>query len=307
MENLNNIKENLNMGNLNVEAISNSILFSVIIPHKNTPDLLKRCLDSIPRTEGIQVIVVDDNSCKSIVDFNELTDLKDGFVEVYLTKEGKGAGYARNVGMKYAKGKWLLFADADDFFTENAFEHLFAQADVSEDIVYFKSSSCYSDTGEPAKRELKYNKLIDDFIEKKQYAEDRLRYIWNTPWAKMIKRELVEHQNILFDEIPIANDLIFSCHIGHHAASVKAEDKVIYMITVSLGSLTNTQCFKLHKIKFVVFFRRNRFLRKIGKKHICPSLIKRLFQKTLGCERMNTNNYKVKNMPMKNQKKEVSA
>ena len=37
-------------------------LFSIIIPHKDIPDLLMRCLRSIPVSEDIQVIVVDDNS-----------------------------------------------------------------------------------------------------------------------------------------------------------------------------------------------------------------------------------------------------
>jgi len=36
--------------------------FSIIIPHKEIPDLLMRCLRSIPVSEDIQVIVVDDNS-----------------------------------------------------------------------------------------------------------------------------------------------------------------------------------------------------------------------------------------------------
>lgn len=36
--------------------------FSIIIPHYDIPDLLMRCLKSIPVSEDIQVIVVDDNS-----------------------------------------------------------------------------------------------------------------------------------------------------------------------------------------------------------------------------------------------------
>ena len=36
--------------------------YSIIIPHNDIPDLLMRCLNSIPVSEDIQVIVVDDNS-----------------------------------------------------------------------------------------------------------------------------------------------------------------------------------------------------------------------------------------------------
>ena len=38
------------------------INYSFIIPHKNCPDLLQRCVDSIPERDDVQVIVVDDNS-----------------------------------------------------------------------------------------------------------------------------------------------------------------------------------------------------------------------------------------------------
>ena len=38
------------------------INYSIIIPHKNTPNLLQQCLDSIPYRDDIQIIVVDDNS-----------------------------------------------------------------------------------------------------------------------------------------------------------------------------------------------------------------------------------------------------
>ena len=42
--------------------MKNSILYSFVIPHHNTPDLLQRLIDSIPQREDIEIIVVDDNS-----------------------------------------------------------------------------------------------------------------------------------------------------------------------------------------------------------------------------------------------------
>ena len=54
------------MGKNSVSITANmtsvSPTFSIIIPHKDIPDLLMRCLRSIPVSEDIQVIVVDDNS-----------------------------------------------------------------------------------------------------------------------------------------------------------------------------------------------------------------------------------------------------
>lgn len=47
-----------------------NINYSIIIPHKNIPQLLQRCLDSIPIRDDVQVIVVDDNSDTDKVNFD---------------------------------------------------------------------------------------------------------------------------------------------------------------------------------------------------------------------------------------------
>ena len=92
--------------------------FSFIIPHKNVPELLKKLLDSIPVRDDTEVIVVDDHSDPSIVDFVNFPGLKRRNTKCIFLDESRGAGYARNVGIDNASGKWLLFADSDDSYTE---------------------------------------------------------------------------------------------------------------------------------------------------------------------------------------------
>jgi glycosyltransferase involved in cell wall biosynthesis len=131
------------------------INYTIIIPHKNIPQLLQRCLDSIPRREDAQIIVIDDNSDADKVDFENFPGLNDPYVEVIFGKNEngrKGAGYARNLGLEKAKGKWIVFADADDFFMPCFNEVLDQYADDENDIVYFKVTSVDSDTLEPATR-----------------------------------------------------------------------------------------------------------------------------------------------------------
>lgn len=57
--------------------------------------------------------------------------------EVLFTKEGKGAGYARNIGLSHARGKWIIFADADDFFTADCFTILNEYMDSPHEVIYF--------------------------------------------------------------------------------------------------------------------------------------------------------------------------
>ena len=67
------------------------INYSIIIPHKNIPNLLQRCLDSIPNREDVQIIVVDDNSDPNIVDFDKFHGLIICNVEVFFTNVGNVA------------------------------------------------------------------------------------------------------------------------------------------------------------------------------------------------------------------------
>ena len=105
--------------------------------------MLKRCINSIPRRDDIQIIIVDDNSSSDVVDFEQFPDL-DRKVDLIFNKKQGGAGLARNKGLEIAKGDWILFADADDFFAEDAFV-LFDKYCLSDfDVIHYKHDSCYS-------------------------------------------------------------------------------------------------------------------------------------------------------------------
>lgn len=110
------------------------INYSIIIPHKNTPLLLRRCLDSIPERDDIEVIIVDDNSMNiNWDDWKFNTN-----VSLLKTYKNKGAGFARNIGLKRAVGKWILFADSDDFFSQQFTLLLDGYRDSDYDIIYFR-------------------------------------------------------------------------------------------------------------------------------------------------------------------------
>lgn len=82
--------------------------YSIIIPHKDIPKLLQRCLDSIPQRDDLEIIIVDDNSDPDIVDFDKFPGKDRLNTIIVFDKTGKGAGRARNVGIKNAKGKSFI-------------------------------------------------------------------------------------------------------------------------------------------------------------------------------------------------------
>ena len=83
--------------------------YTIIIPHKNIPLLLQRCLDSIPLRQDIQVVIVDDNSSPAVVDFDNFPGSERKDTEIIHTSESKGAGYVRNCGLDADMLSLVLF------------------------------------------------------------------------------------------------------------------------------------------------------------------------------------------------------
>jgi len=218
--------------------MTQNINYSIIIPHKNIPELLQRCLDSIPRREDVQIIIVDDNSDLNKIDFEHFPGLGDPYVEVVFTKEGKGAGYARNVGLTKAVGKWLLFADADDFFNYCINDILDEYVNSDADIIYFKHNSVDSAMYTATTCRLTYsNTSIDHWLCSSQKSNSLLKYKYPVVWAKIFKKEIIDKNCILFDEVSIANDNTFSYLADFYANSISADHRVLYCVTTRQGSI----------------------------------------------------------------------
>ena len=177
------------------------IVYSLIIPHKNCPVLLNRCLDSIPTRDDVQIIVVDDNS-----DVDKKPILSRQNVELVLLDEerSKGAGRARNVGIWKAKGKWLLFADADDYYTEYLPVLMDKYADDDNTDMVFLNARKIDDKG--MMRPLIIDRFINNYLHGNKKAEADLRFgVW-TPWTRMVKRELVFNHHLSFEEYRYKNN-----------------------------------------------------------------------------------------------------
>lgn len=230
--------------------------FSIIIPHYDIPDLLMRCLKSIPVSEDIQVIVVDDNSPDSNTYLEKYPELSRPYLEFIRTTKGGGAGYARNVGLDHAKGKWLLFADADDLFVDDMYHIISAYVDSSADIVYFKMKGVLSaDITQPNKRVEYLNECIDCYLD--TGADEAVKFRYGQPWGKLIRRDFVESHQFRFEEVKFANDVRFSVSAGYYAKEIDASNRVLYIYTYREESLTGAYCLKPGelKIRAEVFFR----------------------------------------------------
>lgn len=239
----------------------NTINYSIIIPHKNTPDLLQRCLNSIPYREDIQVIVVDDNSDSSIVDFSHFPGMSGPNVEILFTKEGKGAGYARNIGLQHAKGKWLLFADSDDYYAGGFIEKLDIYLQSNYDIIYF---NVYGNSKGEHDRGRYINSLYRKYFSGEIGIEEVKYLIW-VPWNKMFSLQFILKNKILFDEIPVGNDAFFSLKSGEKTGNVLVINDKLYCITWNSYSISSQKRSYKREFDYLMINQRiNVFLRKHG-------------------------------------------
>lgn len=213
---------------------------SIIIPHYNTPHLLKKLIDSIPDLEDVQIIVVDDRSDQHVDQLNEVREQYKNRVEFYRNdNQPKGAGTCRNIGLEHADGRWLLFADADDFFMEGMYEAVSAYFDSDYDEVFFIPTSIYSDTGELSDRHIMFENYIRNYIaDPTRENLLKVKISLSSPCSKVISHELVEQHNIRFDETLHFNDMMFSVKTGHYSRKIAVSETVIYCIVKTRGSLT---------------------------------------------------------------------
>ena len=239
--------------------------YSIIIPHKNCPELLERCLKSIPDRTDIQVIVVDDasNSVERIQDIEKEKIVSN--LEVIYSNANKGAGAARNIGIGRCKGEWLLFADADDFFDKDAFAIFDDYSDTECDIIYFHHSSVYSDTLQECIRFNERNERIDNYLNNRsQNSSANLRYRDAVPWGKLFRYSLVKGNNFTFDEVPASNDVMFTTKCGNAAKQITADSRNTYIVTFRKGSLTISPSVNNMRARYEVMLRYSLFVRAAG-------------------------------------------
>lgn len=102
-------------------------LVSVIIPVYNSEKYIKKCLDSVLNQsfKDIEIIVIDDGSTDNSREIiNRYSD--DRIVKEFISNGG--VSNARNLGIKKAKGKYIMFLDSDDYIENDTVESLYNYA-----------------------------------------------------------------------------------------------------------------------------------------------------------------------------------
>ena len=110
---------------------------SIILPVYNVEKYVEKCLNSIKNQDykNFEAIIVDDGSKDKSVEIIEAFIKKDDRFKLYH-KENGGLSDARNFGMNFVTGKFVIFIDSDDYIENKMLTTLYEnitkeKADVS--------------------------------------------------------------------------------------------------------------------------------------------------------------------------------
>ena len=197
---------------------------SIVIPVYNMAEGIGRCLQSLidQRSEGIEIIVVDDGSSDNTASVVSRFAAIDSRIK-YSFRQNAGVSSARNMGIKTANGKYLLFIDADDKIEANYLQNIINQARATEaDMLIWGIKLCYADghveEWKPEIEGLFDRKVFLEAFPSEQYGphEGLYGFVSN----KLVKKEIVDRFDLHFDtEMSLMEDYDFFLDCYSHCDS----------------------------------------------------------------------------------------
>jgi glycosyltransferase involved in cell wall biosynthesis len=185
---------------------------SVIIANYNNGPYLERMMNSLVEQtlgiEQIQVLFVDDCSTDNSLEIVRPYALEYPNIEIYqLDKNTGGAHGPRNVGILNARGEYVVFLDADDWYTKEALSYLSGLLDKSKDD--FAVSGLIQSEDEKLTLKSKPYFIDGDFMNRSIEELPPEFYGWLGPQAIMLRLALVHENNLHFVNQRVADDVTF--------------------------------------------------------------------------------------------------
>ena len=179
---------------------------SVIIPVYNAEKYIRETLDSILIENGSK-----DQSPQIMREYESR------YSEIHMIEgSGKGPGLARNKGMEFASGEYIVFVDADDYLPDtdifSKYVHIAGQTDA--DIIVSNYARLWEGKLLPAMKTQSFaltSPLSEDFRFQGFFSVGTLSYVW----GKLYKKNFLEKNQINFTDIIYAEDKLFNiqCYV----------------------------------------------------------------------------------------------
>ena len=198
----------------------------------NIEKYIKKCLDSLVNQtlQEIQIILVNDGSTDESGNIAKEYASKYTNKIIYLEKENGGLSDARNFGMRYTEGEYIAFLDSDDYVENTMYEEMYNKA-LQENSDYVECDFLWE---YPDK--VKKDKRIPYSNKKEMLTNVRV-----VAWNKLIKREILEKNNISFPKGLRYEDIEFTYKLIPYLNKVSYVDKEFVHYVQRNNSIANVQ------------------------------------------------------------------
>lgn len=213
-------------------------MVSIILPSYNVEKYIEKCISSILcQTEpDWELVIVDDGST------DRTTEIGRRYAEeteniFYIRQENKGLGPARNTGLRYAKGAWVTFVDADDWVVPDFLEKLIgAQHSAKADIVVCQYVRTFKDREEidPGDRS-----CMTPAVYRRENADfEDIFQLDFMAWGKLFRKSLFDGCEKVFPAISY-EDYASIPYFFAKAGTVSVIKEALYVWRNRSGSLTH--------------------------------------------------------------------
>lgn len=195
----------------------NNPKISVIVPVYNVEKYLRRCIDSIlaQTFTDFELLLIDDGSKDNSGDICDGYAMKDKRVRVFHKVNG-GVSSARNLGLDNMRGKYVTFADSDDWVEESWLSD-FAEYAGKADII-FQNAVWHYDDGRTLLRSVSVDGTL---CYRKQLALLYPTCILGYNWATLFKANVIMKKKLRYNiQYRYAEDWDFVLSYCLHASSL---------------------------------------------------------------------------------------
>lgn len=229
-------------------------MVSVIVPVYNAEKYLSKCLESIlsQSFSDLELILVNDGSVDGSPEICDSYARRDSRV-ILVNQEKSGVAAARNVGIRTAKGKLIVFVDSDDWLdTETLAECVTEfQRDTTLDCLLFAYKKEYPERSYQKhifEKSIRFNNKEDFYrvVYRRLFGltndelvhPESLEYLC-TCWGKVYRREMIADDCFVpIEEIGSCEDGLFNMDVLKKCTTALYVDKPYYHYRYSSGSLT---------------------------------------------------------------------
>ena len=221
---------------------------SIVVPCYNMACYLERCVNSLINQtigiENLEIILVDDASTDSGQTWSKIVAIEKAFSDTVIAvslEENLRQGGARNVGISYASGEYLMFCDADDWLALEAAECLYQRAKEQDaDVVEYRMEKVYDgmDLSALFLEEGKGSRLLildNEEIRKEFYLTSTEECSLGC-MRKFYRMSLIKENEIRFAEHLICEEPSFTLPVRLYEKRHYQMDRLLYFYYMSPGS-----------------------------------------------------------------------